>query len=307
LDEDEAADASRAVTLFLVLLLALSGFFYAFPLFVPDAAKRWLAYSAAFMWCPGLAALLTQLALRRNVRGLGWSLGRCKYYALAYGLPLAFCLPVYSLVWGLGLGAFDGEALEAAKSRIGLPPGLLGSIGLLGVAAVLAPTGIIATLGEELGWRGLLVPRLAALTSPTRASVITGLIWSLWHYPVHSFVLPAYLPGLPIWYATACFTVSVVAISFVYTWLRLRSGSVWPAAMLHATSNAFQGSFEKLTTHSDITSYFTYEFGLGFAIVIPVIALPFWKGLRREKGSPSAAHATPLRPREAASLPTREK
>jgi membrane protease YdiL (CAAX protease family) len=118
----------------------------------------------------------------------------------------------------------------------------------------------------------------------TRTSLVTGLIWAAWHYPVVVAVLPVFIPKLPLAYAVACFSVSVVAISFVHAWLRLRSGSVFPAALLHATSNAFMGAFEALTKHTDVTSYFTYEYGLGFALVVPLLSLPFWragKGLAR--------------------------
>ena len=72
--------------------------------------------------------------------------------------------------------------------------------------------------------------------------------------PVVLAVLPVFIPKLPLSYALACFTVSVVAVSFVYTWLRLRSGSVFPAALLHATSNAFMGAFEAVTRHTELTS-----------------------------------------------------
>jgi membrane protease YdiL (CAAX protease family) len=116
----------------------------------------------------------------------------------------------------------------------------------------------------------------------TRTSLVTGAIWSLWPYPVLFAVLPVHLPRLPLWYATACVTVSVLAISFVYTWLRLWSGSVWPAALLHAASNSFQVHFESMTRHSDVTSYFTYEFGAGFTLVIPVVAFPFWRRLVKD-------------------------
>ena len=292
-------EAQRAILLFLLLLCAFSSIFYTFVWFAPDAGKRWLSYSGAFMWCPGFAALLTQFALHRTLRGLGWGLGKVRYYLLAYGFPLAFCIPVYLLVWLFGLGSFDRAALELARSRLGLPAGLLGSTGLVAVAVVLAPSGIVATLGEEIGWRGFLVPRLAAMTDLTKTSLVTGAIWSLWHYPVHFAVLPVYLPQLPLWYATVCFTVSVVGISFVYTWLRLKSGSVWPAALLHATSNAFQGAFETLTKHGDLTSYFTYEYGVGFAIVIPLLAVPFWKRLRGMAGVPSSNELQRTRPAHA--------
>ncbi len=273
--------ARAEIRVFLALLFACSGGFYAYLYFVPGAPARWLSFSPAFMWCPGLAALLTVLFMREGFRGLGWKWGGLRYYLLAYGLPLAFCLPVYLVVWVSGLGEFNPEPLEAYRIRAGLPAGPVGTLGIVAAMLLLAPTGIVATLGEELGWRGFLVPRLLCLTSFTKTSLITGLIWSLWHYPVIVAVLPLYIPKLPLGYAISCFTVSVVVISFVYTWLRLRSGSVFPAALLHATSNAFQGYFEGLTKHGELTSYFTYEYGLGFALVIPLLALPFWKRGRR--------------------------
>jgi len=269
------------IGLFLALLVVLSGGFYAFLFLEPSAPGRWLSYSAAFMWCPGLAAVLTLLVLRRSLRGLGWSWGGLRYHLIAYALPLAFCLPVYLTVWWLGPGGFDARAFEAYRARSGLPTGLAGSLAVIAVALLAAPLGVVATLGEELGWRGFLVPRLLASTSFTRASVVTGLVWTAWHYPVVVAVLPVFIPKLPVAYALACFTVSVMAISFVYSWLRLRSGSVFPPALLHATSNAFMGAFEALTTHTERTSYFTYEYGLGFALVLPLLALPFWNAGRK--------------------------
>lgn len=282
-------EARGDIRLFLALLAAFSGVFYALVLLVPSVRNGWASYSAAFMWCPGAAALLTQLVRQRTLRGLGWGWGGRRYYLLAYLLPLAFCLPVYGCVWWLGPGGFNGQALEAARAQLGLPPGAAGVAGLVLVAFVLAPAGMAATLGEELGWRGFLVPRLAGLTDLTRTSLIVGLLWSLWHYPVVLAVLPVYLPRLPLWYAITCFTVSVVAVSFVYTWLRVRSGSVWPAALLHATSNASQGAFEALTTHDAWTSYVTYEYGAGFALVVPLLAVPFWRRLRTRPPAAAAA------------------
>jgi hypothetical protein len=69
----------------------------------------------------------------------------------------------------------------------------------------------------------------------------------------------------------------------------LRSGSVFPAALLHATSNAFMGAFEALTKHTDVTSYFTYEYGLGFALVVPLLSLPFWRAGQRLARAPVAS------------------
>jgi membrane protease YdiL (CAAX protease family) len=269
-----------AVRRFVILLILFSGVFYAAVLLSPAVRKGWLSYSPFFMWCPGAAALLTQWSLQRNVRGLGWRLGSLRYYAFAFAFPLAFCIPVYAAVWMLGLGSFDADALAPLRARFGLPSGVPGNVIFLILAGITAPLGIVATLGEELGWRGFLVPRLASRMDPARATLLIGALWALWHLPVQYAVLPLFLPHLPFWYASACFTISVLAISFVYTWLRLRSGSVWPAALLHATSNGFQGAFESVTRHNELTSYFTYEFGLGFALILPLLAIPFFRSMR---------------------------
>jgi len=78
-------------------------------------------------------------------------------------------------------------------------------------------------------------------------------------------------------YATTCFTVSVVAVSFFYTWLRVRSGSVWPAALLHAASNGAQALGEALTADTGPTEYWTYEYGAGFTVVLIVLLAIFGK------------------------------
>jgi len=64
------------------------------------------------------------------------------------------------------------------------------------------------------------------------------------------------------WYAFLCITVEVVAICFIYAWLRLKSGSIWPGVILHASHNLFEGVFNQLTVDRGYTEYFTTEFGI---------------------------------------------
>lgn len=84
--------------------------------------------------------------------------------------------------------------------------------------------GAIFALGEEIGWRGFLVPQLYKSRGFTKTSLIVGLIWGIWHLPVLLFA--DYNSGTPAWYAMSCFMVLVVGISFVYTWFRMKSGSL---------------------------------------------------------------------------------
>lgn len=91
------------------------------------------------------------------------------------------------------------------------------------------------TFGEEFGWRGYLLPRLAPLGGVT-AAVVVGVVWGSWHAPL--IALDGYnFPGYPIAgiFAMLLFTVP---LSVILSWLRFRSGSIWPGILLHAAINA---------------------------------------------------------------------
>lgn len=60
--------------------------------------------------------------------------------------------------------------------------------------------------------------------------------------------------------------------------MRLASGSIWPALLLHATHNSFiQSALDKLTINTGSTQYFTTEFGLGLAHMGVIVGLIFWR------------------------------
>ena len=270
--------------LFVALTFAFSTPFYVY-LFLKPAAWSPLE-SHLLMWMPALAAIVTSLVTHRPLRALGFRLGSPRHYLACYDVPLLFCGVTYAFTWATGLGAFDTARLVPFETRIGLPHSALTPF-LVGAALlVLSPLSMINTLGEELGWSGLLTPELAARTTFAKASLIRGAIWSAWHYPLVIVLLPRFRPGLPVAYGLACMTVAVTAISFVYTWLRIDSGSVWPAALLHAVSSNLQDFFEALTRNTGRTHFITYEYGAGFAVVLAAVALLMW---RRAMASPSTA------------------
>ena len=85
-------------------------------------------------------------------------------------------------------------------------------------------------LGEEPGWRGLLLPRLLTRMEPATASFIVGLVWFAWH-------LPLYLADGRDFHPLG-YLVNVVALSYVFTWFYIKSGhSTWMTIFLHATTN----------------------------------------------------------------------
>lgn len=99
---------------------------------------------------------------------------------------------------------------------------------------------LLPALGEELGWRGWLLPRLLPLGTVS-ALLVSGVIWGLWHAPL--ILLGYNYPEAPGWLGLVCTVVMCILVGAVFGWLRLRSGSVWPAALAHAAFNAAAGSY----------------------------------------------------------------
>jgi membrane protease YdiL (CAAX protease family) len=69
-------------------------------------------------------------------------------------------------------------------------------------------------LGEEIGWRGLLVPALAKITSFTRTTLISAAVWSVFHYPALPFA--DYHSNASLWYALTCFWSTIFSVSFAF-------------------------------------------------------------------------------------------
>ncbi len=235
-------------------------------------------YVFFLMWAPGIAGLTTQLIFERSLKGMGWKLGKVRYLALAYILPLLYCLVVYGLTWSTGLGGVPSAGFIENLST--MYPAIPTSTALLLQLAGMGSLGVIASmfsaLGEEIGWRGLMVPEMSKIMPFTKVSIISGVIWAVWHLPLILFA-DYNLPGMPQWYAVLMFLIMVIGISFAFAWSRLKSGSLWTAALLHASHNMFvQGIFTPLTEQNPKTPFIIDEFGCGLAIMGVILAGFFW-------------------------------
>lgn len=254
---EDRGKAIKEVITYVLLTFTLSTIFY-IPMVSTHSVEVYGGYGVlGLMWCPGLAAIAVSLLYRRTLRGMGWHPGDVKYLIWSYGIPILYCTVLYTAVWFSGLGG-----IRMAFSMQDLP-----RIILVGTAF-----GILAAAGEEIGWRGLLVPRLFNMTSSfTKTCIITGLIWASWHYPV--LIYAGYNAGTPAIFGLVMFTMLVVEITFVMSWLRLRSGSLWTVVLFHASHNLFiQDVFNPMTTDTGFTRYITGEFGIGLVILGLVMA-----------------------------------
>ncbi len=274
-----AADVRKSILTYLVLTFGLSSIFYYLIISAGTLRAGGGLFVLGLMWCPGTAALLTRLLYQRNLRGMGWGWGRTRYQLWSYLLPLGYAAAVYLPVWLFGLGELNLDVAERAVTRLGLEPTapfvtfllFLLVAGTLGVAL-----SCVSALGEEIGWRGFLVPELAKVTSFTRVALISGAVWSVWHFPILLFA--DYRAPTSTWFSLACFTVMVVAISFPFAWLRLKSGSVWTGMLLHGSHNLFiQSVFDAMTKDTGVTYWIIGEFGAGLAITGAVVAWLYWR------------------------------
>jgi len=275
----KAAIGRRALPAYLLATWTASSLFYF--LIIKSVGTRAAdgTYTSCLMWCPAIGALVACRYLGRSVSSLGWQWGETRYQVLSYLIPLGYSVFAYSIFWSTGLAAVNPrQTAEAFSKYFGLGP-MPRLVGIALYFLVVATIGVIkdcaTTLGEEIGWRGFLVPELAKRFSFTSTAVLSGVIWALWHVPL--IVWGGYNQGTPVWFGLPVVSANMIGLCFVLTWLRLRSGSLWTTVIVHAASNQLiQQFFDPMTSDTGYTKYITGEFGIGFTLVIAPVAAYFW-------------------------------
>ncbi len=196
-----------------------------------------------FMLIPAIAALITvKFITREGLGGLGLRFGPWKQY-LVIGLliPALFAL-IYAVTWALGLGQpdwgltyFTGLFAQAGQPAPEMPDTRLVLLALFFVTLTVGTlfNGVFL-LGEELGWRGYLLPKLMPL-GKTRAYLLLGLIWSAWHWPLvwAGFVYGQQAAVLPFVFFTLLTTIFGVYLNE----LRMHTGSSILAGWAHGVFN----------------------------------------------------------------------
>jgi membrane protease YdiL (CAAX protease family) len=281
----------RAIPVYLLFTWTFSSLFYWLIIRSAGTPAANGAYVTGLMWCPAMGALLTCKYLGRPIAGLGWQWGRTRYQVISYLIPLGYSAVTYSIAWLTGIAGLNpaqtGEALSKLMGLGSFSKPAAMALYFLAVATTGFVQNCATTLGEEIGWRGFLVPELARRYSFTSTAVLSGLIWSVWHVPI--IVFAGYNAGTGS-FGLAVVFANMIGLCFVLTWLRLKSGSLWTAVILHASSNRFiQYFFDPMTDYSGRTRYILGEFGVGFTVVVAVLAVWFWTRRAEVEGVARAA------------------
>jgi membrane protease YdiL (CAAX protease family) len=298
----------RPLYTFLVIVFVLSAVSYGLVFTAATDGDRTGGF-ALLQFSPAVAAIVTKLIYQRNLRGLGWKWGKTRYQIASVVLPLILGIVGFGLLWLLGLGGFyDASFMAEIQDGISNTIGLESVSPFFAILILIVVTGTIGLLlpgifafGEELGWRGFLVPELYKHVNFTKTAIISGLLWSAFHYPLVIFVVAPDLEVSVVFLLVSA-TIGGVALSTIMGWLRLKSGSVWTAVLFHASLNAYvQGFFDQITEQvSNLTDYFSGEFGVMMSLTAAVAAYLFW---RKRDQLPPPELETPTHSKSTTSTP----
>ena len=242
--------------------------------------------ASPLMLTVGLAAVVACLFCGRSIGSLGWHWGEWQYQYRSYLIPLAYMAIAYGGLWFLGIGGwYDQGFVEEIRAGYMLESWSDESIIALRfmltatVSFVLLLPGV---MGEEIGWRGLLVPALSKNLRFTHVALLSGLLWSMWHWPL--MFLGFYGNSqVPLAYQLTLFTACLVSMSFVMTYFRYKTNSLWPAVVFHMSHNVFlQKFFSPLTEEMPDTVWYADEFGLALPLVVAAFAVAYWRRGVRE-------------------------
>ena len=109
---------------------------------------------------------------------------------------------------------------------------------------------IMGPLGEELGWRGYLLPRLVPSLGWVGAALVLGAIWAVWHLPLWFVPSPHQSMSFAVFFATVvCFSVIMTA-----AW-KAGDGALGPIVAFHLTANVAVGALEMAGVASGASAY----------------------------------------------------
>ena len=217
---------------------------------------------AGLMLVPTLASVVARLALKEGFSDVSFRVGgRQGWSAIVQALifPVVVGLVAYGIAWTTGL------------ARLDLPP--VG--GLVVPFAVGVVVSLVVVSGEEIGWRGYMLTRLIDAGVP-RPVLASGLIWGVWHVPL--VLAGVYAAGPSPTVSAVLIMVSITSFGYVIARMRLETGSVWPAIVLHAAWNSvIQGPFDGATSGAGATLW-VGESGVLTALTLVVAAVIYSRG-----------------------------
>ncbi|MEC0108538.1 type II CAAX endopeptidase family protein [Paenibacillus taichungensis] len=259
-EEEKVQKARRGLLVFFAVLIPLSILSYVLIMKAP-------IFGLLLMWTPGLSSIFARVVLREGISDISLRFGgkqTVKSLPFILLFPVVIGLFAYGIAWITGLVQY-----VTPDSFIEGPSGVILAGTILFQMFVGTAIGIISSSGEELGWRGYMLTRLIDARIP-RPVLTSGIIWGVWHLPVMLFA--DYYSGPYPALSVILFMISVTSFSYLISRLRLTTGSIWPAILLHACWNAvIQDAFDISSSGKNVLLW-TGESGILVALALLIAA-----------------------------------
>jgi len=237
---------------------------------------------SAAMLCPTVSVFITGAICKEKIDFVGENSLKLGIYFKDkkwIWMLVAIFLPwVYKELGGWLFLAFNPECFDAVSfsQELGMDASLIAVMPLYSV--VNAVVFSIGGLGEEIGWRGFMMPRLEKKMGIGPAILVGGIIWGVWHYPInyygHNFGTGYW--GEP-WLGFLIFTIFTITDNALLTLVVKKTNSVWSAAFMHAVGNGAIGISAMFLNPQNLTGFWaesTVQFVImmGPSLVFGIIA-----------------------------------
>lgn len=253
--------SNNALSLFFALVITLS------------ALCEWIYCNGVelivvlLMWIPALSAFVaTRISINDHDEVFSYkrqheilSIQKCrpKYIIIGILIPLVYLIIPYMIYW-----MTHPESISFGDQSF---------IFLIIYIIISFIVSFATATGEEIGWRGFMLPALTERMGISKGVTIVGMFWCVWHFPL--LIWGGYMAGTPLWYKLCAFLLCIFPVGIITAILTIKSESIWPAAFLHTAHNAFDQSLFGSFTAGEDKMYFVSETGLLTIVCVWVIAI----------------------------------
>lgn len=287
--EDAAvrARARRGLRTYFTVVVVVSAALQGWIIAHGGLGGPWGVLVFPLMYTPTLASVIARLSGGEGFGDVSFRWGGAagtRAAVTAWLFPVVVGTVAYGIAWTSGLAEF---AMPTGGMLQGITNPVVRFLALLPVALTVGTLiSCLSAFGEEVGWRGYMVPRLVQ-AGVARADVVSGVIWSVWHVPL--ILWGGYAVGEYPLLSALLFVATVVPAALFYFRWRMTSGSVWPAVIAHGSWNVVIQSVFDPFTHGAHAATWTGESGVLTVLVMwSLFALMHrarWAGMEAHDGN----------------------
>ena len=189
-----------------------------------------------------LSLLITKAGIKDGLKMYGLRIGKRFPQLFLLGASIPYLIYIVGIVYGYLIGFPVMNPVEKIYPALPkevkylLSPSTLLALSLISAFTSGISLNTLFAIGEEIGWRGLMLDELRKRFSLPITSTIIGVVWSLWHAPLIILFGYNYPTNRPL--GILLFTAICIIWTYILSILKILGGSIIPAAVMHGMLNA---------------------------------------------------------------------